>query len=330
MMITLRSIRQGVLATLPSPLSALVQRGTSALLTPFKPRSIAPAPPISEAITPSIAPPQTISDEITQSTPSKTEPSMPDGTDPFDFVSSEAMTQIFHNLSAYPHQLLQVSEVRQVLARERAKHFMEHGDIKRLENSSDAVASFTLQRNIDAAKTAADFDRPSLMAHAASALERVRQDAAHMDVLSIGPRSEIEIFALLAAGFSKAKIRAVDLFSYSPLVGLGDMHALPFPDNSFDIVFIGWVMTYSRDHLLVAREILRVCRDKAIVVLAGDYCDDSIDDPAFRNKRMYMKSCDQLLSLFEGYVGRVYFRHEPDPPKVWMVMTVFEVAKPAT
>jgi len=253
---------------------------------------------------------------------------MPDGTDPFDFVAPETVKQIFDDLAAHPHDLLQIRGVRQVLARERAKHFMARGQIKSLENTGDEVASFALQHNIDAAKSAPDLDRPSLLAHAACAIDRVRLDAADMDVLSIGPRSEIEIFALLAAGFSKAKIRAVDLFSYSPLVELGDMHALPFPDNSFDILFIGWVLTYSRNHQLAAREILRVCRDKAIVVLAGDYCDDNIDNPAFKNKRMYVKSCDQLLSLFQGHVGRVYFRHEPDPPKVWMVMTVFEAVKP--
>jgi SAM-dependent methyltransferase len=251
----------------------------------------------------------------------------PDGTDPYDFITPETLTRIFDDLAAHPEQLLQVRGVRQILARERARYFMSHGHIRSLEKSSEAVAGFALQRNMDAAKTAPDLDRPILMANAAAAIDRVRQDAAEMDALSIGPRSEIEIFGLLAAGFSKARIRAVDLFSYSPLVGLGDMHALPFPDNSFDIVFVGWVLTYSRDHRLVASEILRVCRDRAIVVLAGDYCDAAIDDPAFRNKRMYVTSCDQLLSLFEGHVRRVYFRHESEPPKVWMVMTVFDIAK---
>jgi SAM-dependent methyltransferase len=147
-------------------------------------------------------------------------------------------------------------------------------------------------------------------------------------VLSIGPRSEIEIFTLMSAGFSRDRIRALDLFSYSPYVETGDMHAMPYPDCSFDIVFLGWVLSYSRDQAQAAREILRVCRDRAIVVLAGDYSDEHRENRTFNNENTHMKSCDQLLALFSGHVGNVYFRHDPDPPHVFMVMTVFEVRKP--
>ena len=65
-------------------------------------------------------------------------------------------------------------------------------------------------------------DRPMLMANVVSSLARVQQRIDKLDVLSIGPRSEIEIFGLIGAGFSPDRIRAVDLFSYSPFVEIGD------------------------------------------------------------------------------------------------------------
>jgi hypothetical protein len=301
----LRLIYQKVLGAMPSALSSLVRRCVAAGLGRSKPEALS-----SDAAAPDEAAPKSS-----------------DGTDPFDYVAAETVKLIFKDLTARPHQLLEVRRVREVLARERAHYLLSHGLVKFVASKTEAVAPFALQRNFEAAQTASDLDRPSIMTRAASAIDRVRQEAADMDVLSIGPRSEIEIFALLAAGFSKSRIRAVDLFSYSPFVQLGDMHALPFADNAFDIVFIGWVLTYSRDHQRATREIIRVCRDKAIVVVAGDYCDDTIDDPAFKGQRQYLRSCDQILSLFSGHVRRIYFRHDPDPPKVWTVMTVFEMEK---
>lgn len=307
---TLRLIYQSVLGGMPPALSALVRRCVAAGFGRSKFR----APP-SDAVVTDGAPPKST-----------------DGTDPFDYVAPETVKLIFKDLTARPHQLLEVRAVREVLARERAHYLLSHGLVKFVASKTEAVAPFAVQRNFEVAQMASDLDRPSIMTRVASAIDRVRQEAADMDALSIGPRSEIEIFALLAAGFSKSRIRAVDLFSYSPFVQLGDMHALPFADNAFDIVFIGWVLTYSRDHQRAAREIIRVCRDKAIVVVAGDYCDETIDDPAFKGQRMYLRSCDQILSLFSGNVRRIYFRHDPEPPKVWMVMTVFEMEKcaPAT
>src|SRR5262245_40428529 len=127
MTITRRSI-YGMLAALPSPLSTLVRRSVSASLAPFKPRSTAAA--ISKATAPSVAPPHAISNHLDRSTPDKMQRIMPDGTDPFDFVAPEMLKQIFDDLAAHPHDLLQIRGVRQVLARERAKHFMARGEIK--------------------------------------------------------------------------------------------------------------------------------------------------------------------------------------------------------
>jgi hypothetical protein len=252
-----------------------------------------------------------------------------DPKNPFSFVSDSALQTLEDGLKGYHrNELLQIRLVRQVLARERVNYFMSHGHLRRLAQVTEDVAFNTVDYNIDGAVSAADLDRPIAMFNIVTAIERVNRNIQDIDVLSIGPRSEIEIFGMMAAGFHPDRIRAVDLFSYSPYVDLGDMHDLPYEDNSFDIVFLGWVLSYSKHQPNVVKEVMRVCRDRAIVVLAGDYSDDKRVGSTFKKEATHMQSCDQLLALFGDQVGHVYFRHDPDPPKVAMVMTVFEVKKP--
>ena len=86
-----------------------------------------------------------------------------------------------------------------------------------------------------------------------AALELVKPGA---KILVIGPRSEDDILHLMGYGFTS--VRGVDLITYSPYVDLGDMHALPYPDDSFDAVLLGWVIPYSQNHAKVVEEVARV------------------------------------------------------------------------
>ena len=56
-----------------------------------------------------------------------------------------------------------------------------------------------------------------------------------LKVLSVGPRTESEIFCLIGNGFRKENICSIDLQSYSSLIDTGDIHAINFNDNTFDI-----------------------------------------------------------------------------------------------
>ena len=245
---------------------------------------------------------------------------------PLSFPSPLLMTVIWWKLRSDPNCLLQVSEIRQVIAKYRADALIRKG-VKKTDASHGAIATNTLEYNLQGAVTASALDRPQIMFGVVCGIERVNRHRASMDVLSVGPRSEIEIFGMLGAGFSMDRIKAVDLFSYSPYVDIGDMHHLPYPDSSFDIIFLGWVLSYSRDQQAVAKEIMRVARDRSIIVLAGDYSDDSQNRAVFENTTSHMQSVEQLLALFEDSVCNVYFRHDPSPPEIAMVMTVFDINK---
>ena len=247
-------------------------------------------------------------------------------TGPFEYLNAGSFDRIITTMRRNPAFLLEVRDVRQTLARERITNLMAAKKIERVEGSGQ-VSHNTVDYNIEGAIAAAALDRPAVMVNVVTSIERVWKNISAMDVLSIGPRSEIEVFAIFAAGFAPARVKALDLFSYSPYVQTGDMHAMPYPDNSFDVVFVGWVLSYSRDQAAAAREILRICRNRAIVVIAGDYSDDTRDRPVFNNDTTHMQSTNQVLGLFGAHVGPVYFRHEPEQPSIGMVMTVFEIKK---
>lgn len=90
-------------------------------------------------------------------------------------------------------------------------------------------------------------------------------------ILSIGPRSEGEIFLLYAYGFEMENISAIDLFSYSPLIELGDMHKLNFENESFDIVILGWCLAYSNNKKKVISEVRRVLKEKGSIIIGHTF-----------------------------------------------------------
>lgn len=243
---------------------------------------------------------------------------------PFAYLHKGAVEGLVARVRLRPGLLLQIREVRGQLSRERIGELIYRKAVRRVSGDAPDVAHNTLEYNLAAAVESPDMDRPNIMIGVVMGIEKVWKNVGNLDILSVGPRSESEIFALMAAGFNPNRIKALDLFSYSPYVDIGDMHAMPYPAQSFDVVLLGWVLSYSKDQAKVAGEILRVAKPGAIVALAGDYSDNSRDRPAFENETTHMQSCDQLLALFQGHIGRVYFRHDPDPPSVAMVMTVFE------
>lgn len=145
---------------------------------------------------------------------------------------------------------------------------------------------------------------------------RERRVFPDVSVLLIGSRTEYEVFETLGYGVSPEKLHAVDLISYSPWITPGDMHALPYPDSSFDVIVMGWVLAYSATPAVVAREIVRVAK-KGCIVSIGNDCFPRDRAPylqKFANAERPLTT-EELLSLFGTSSGRVFFNHEPNYPK---------------
>ncbi len=80
--------------------------------------------------------------------------------------------------------------------------------------------------------------------------------------LDIGPKNEGEVLLYEAHGFTN--VTGIDLFTYSPKIKLMDMQAMTFPDNSFDTILCGWVISYCYDVKKAVSEIVRVAKDGAL------------------------------------------------------------------
>lgn len=85
-------------------------------------------------------------------------------------------------------------------------------------------------------------------------------------ILCIGARNEVEIRIFERHGFQN--VTAIDLWSQSPRIRVMDMHALEFPDASFDLVFASHVFEHAWDFDRVAGECMRVLRSGGYIFCA--------------------------------------------------------------
>jgi hypothetical protein len=137
-------------------------------------------------------------------------------------------------------------------------------------------------------------------------------------VLSVGSRYETELLYLVGYGFDPKRIRGLDLFSYSPWIDAGNMHRMPYPDRSFDVVVLGWIISYSETPRRVAEEVIRVISDAGVVAVGVSYYSESfvrnhvasgkavIGDYASR-----LQTTEAILELFSPWVDKVFFRYDP-------------------
>ena len=257
-----------------------------------------------------------------------------DPTNPIAFAESSTLAAVQDHLARHPSTLLEMSFARQAIAGDRARNLMKN--LKRFSGPGEAIAHNTLEYNLTAFEpgSAPVMERPMLLVAAVCSIDKLLHNRDRFSVLVIGPRSENEIFGLFAAGFSPEKTRGLDLFSYSPFVDVGDMHALPYADDSFDVIIHSFALSYSRTQDLAAREMIRVAKDRAIIAIGDEYKDEADKVVSenrkrlFQNEATYTRGCDQILKLFDGHVRRSFIHHDPDPPESIVVMSVFELSKP--
>jgi SAM-dependent methyltransferase len=135
-------------------------------------------------------------------------------------------------------------------------------------------------------------------------------------VLDIGCRFESDLLYLVGYGFEPENVRGLDMFSYSPWVDLGNMHAMHYPDNTWDAVLLPWVLSYSDEPEKAAREVIRVTKPGGLIgVGVTVYTREDLDkmpDKSFaiENRKQTVKD---ILALFSDAVEHVYFQHDHTP-----------------
>jgi SAM-dependent methyltransferase len=210
-------------------------------------------------------------------------------------------------------QLLYVDRLRAAFAYFRYIYFVKILRRLRTLEATDANP-ITVKHNLAGLVATIDSKRSSILVRPLSVVETVHADST---VLSIGPRSESELFLLEAYGFHRKNIRGFDLISYSPLVDLGDMHAMPYSDNTWDVVISSMVLSYSDNQQKAVDEMIRVARPNGIIALSVEHVTQEemkeIDArhgyiiDVYENR---IQTVDAILAMFKPYVGVVHFSQD--------------------
>lgn len=225
------------------------------------------------------------------------------------------------------HQLLLVDVIRFAVSALRFVWLARIRRQLRTVSGGEGVSDNTVSHNLAGMKDLA-VNRSLLLIRPLSVIERVGVDA---DVLVIGPRTEGEILAYIAHGFDRRRLRAVDLISYSPWVELGDMHDLPYADDSFDVVTLGWVLAYSEDRHAAAAEVRRVLRPGGVVAVGVEWSPLSDDEliamlgyvPSSSER---ITSAEEIRSFFAP-IDQVFFEQGPERrSQVGEMVSIFSLA----
>lgn len=200
-------------------------------------------------------------------------------------------------------------------------------NIKVYENEKFVIANMYSTDMLRKGKTS---NRPLKFIRPLSVIEAVNKKG---KTLSIGCRFETELLFLTGYGFNPKGIRGLDMISYSPWIDLGNMHALPYPDKSFDTVTMGWLITYSETPELAAKEVVRVLKPGGFVAMSVSYYPEEKRQEMIKSKAYVahpdqrVQNPDGLLKIFEPYVDQVYFKHVPPLDKEGACTVVFSVKK---
>lgn len=96
---------------------------------------------------------------------------------------------------------------------------------------------------------------------------------------------------------------------------LCDAHQLPFKDNIFDIVFMGYMLHYSKDPKAIIEECKRVCSNKIIIfqsVYSNNFAKNFLELREFFYGRGAFEVCKKLnlIPKSECYMKPKHFFHK--------------------
>ena len=169
-------------------------------------------------------------------------------------------------------------------------------DLTRIEKSQYSKSAF--QNYVSIA------ERINFLVSAVGTARRVKD---YDKLLSLGPRFESELFGYRALGYKKKQIYALDTFSYSKQISMGNMHSMEYSDDAFDIVVGGWILAYSEDPTLAMKEIFRVTKRGGLAVLTWDLASE-IDNHSQNFDELYLPSVHNKVTPISDVIAN-WTRH---------------------
>jgi hypothetical protein len=242
-------------------------------------------------------------------------------------ITGEDFNDIIEHFKKRPQDLFLVDHARYRVAHRR---YLEAKDKLKITDDKDSLWEDAIAHNVGGLTSFGAVSRTNRLIRPLYAIDRVFFGAHKMKVLSVGPRTEMELLSLVGQGFLPENIKGLDLFSYSPWVDVGNMHNMPYPDNSYDVVIAGWVLTYSSDPHQACREFLRVANNKGIIAIGATVLNEAgrAAESQLGRTALHYPSADELLNVFGKAVRNVYVRHQSEPgDNEGRTIVIFDVNK---
>lgn len=232
-------------------------------------------------------------------------------------IDDRALQRLVEELSTNRTQLFEIPTVRSLVSQWRYRDLNAAESIKFYDGEVPDVLPNTAAYNELSLRSSVGLDRGTAVIYPLRAISWIQKDIDKLKVLVVGARSEVELFALLAAGFQIQNITMVDLISYSPFVEIGDMHNLRFADDSFDLVLLAHVLSYSATRKKAAHELCRVTKPGGIVSFCEASAQLKVECTApdeMHISAIKYSNCAEVIETFAPYVGDVIFKLEPREP----------------
>jgi SAM-dependent methyltransferase len=242
-------------------------------------------------------------------------------------ITGDDLNKIMENYKKNPAELFLNDYARFVISHRR---YMEAKGQLKFTDDHDSLWVDAIEHNVKGLESFGAVGRVNRLIRPLYAIDRVFFSAHKLKALCVGPRTEMELFSMVGQGFRPENVKGLDLFSYSPWIDVGNMHNMPYADNSFDVLIAGWVLAYSSDPDQACREFLRVVNNRGIIAIGATVLDKkSRENPGQtgRTNKHYPRA-DELLAVFGNAVRNVYVRHESESDdQEGRTIVIFDVNK---
>ena len=201
----------------------------------------------------------------------------------------------FKRLYRARFSVLQVAAIRIFFCKTRFRFLKKN--MRFYTGKLDSNGDITVSHNLGALQHDAAFGMGGRMALLIQPTSCLLRDIQNPKVLIVGPRTEDDIFWAKSLGMHDSI--GLDLFSYSNLIELGDIHHTSYASNTFDAIILGWVISYSSKPELLIQECKRIVKNNGLLCFGieslPDFRDKSKPNPRI-NKLNSVNDIEQITS----------------------------------
>lgn len=185
-----------------------------------------------------------------------------------------------------------------------------------LGDYSSTIGDQTIDHNLSAFESDAAFGcggRMGLLLHPVIAYNSLSTiDRSKLKILMVGCRTEDDIFWMKSYGFEQTI--GFDLFSYSKHVLIGDIHQTDFQDATFDVVILGWMISYTKDPATVVKECRRILKTGGLLGIGLEHNPKQNDLEIINNETVRvntLNSTSDIITLFDkSFEHKVLFEYD--------------------